>query len=260
MSSRPRCAAQGSRKLAVRILSLIHGVNAHAGVFGDQVESDGHELHQASYAMEQPPAQPVAWYDAVMVFGGSMNTHEEDRHPWLRHGRAIAQALEAELPVFGVCLGSQLLAESRAARCSKRRLRDPGWYEVELTPEAAGDPIFARLRSGSRATSGTATARPSPEGRRAGAERHVCLQAYRVGDRAWGIQFHAEVTRENAEAWISRYDTDPNAVAARFDPDSARAELADRIEEWNRIGRTLAAGSSSRPRRSRARPPDAATA
>ena len=70
----------------------------------------------------------------------------------------------------------------------------------------------------------------------------MCLQAYRVGDRAWGIQFHAEVKQENAEIWISRYDTDPNAVAAGFDPDTARAELAERIGEWNSIGRLLADG------------------
>jgi GMP synthase (glutamine-hydrolysing) len=74
------------------------------------------------------------------------------------------------------------------------------------------------------------------------AANDVCLQAYRVGESAWGIQFHAEVTRENAEVWISRYDTDPNAVAAGFDPDAARRELAERIGEWNQIGRTLAGG------------------
>ena len=227
----------------MRILSLIHGVNAHAGVFGDQVRDDGHELHQASYAMEQPPVEPVASYDAVMVFGGSMNTHEEDRHPWLRHEKgAIAQALEAELPIFGVCLGSQLLAEVAGGEVGRSDVSEIGWYEVELTPEAAGDPIFARLpqRFPSYQWHSYCSTLP-PEGVEL-ARNDVCLQGYRVGDRAWGIQFHAEVTQENAEVWISRYDTDPNAVAAGFDPEAARAELAERIEEWNGIGRTLAGG------------------
>ena len=83
----------------MRILSLIHGVNAHAGVFGDEVREQGHELHQASYAMGQPPSRPVADYDAVMVFGGSMNTHEDDRHPWLRDEKEATAPAEPILEI-----------------------------------------------------------------------------------------------------------------------------------------------------------------
>jgi GMP synthase (glutamine-hydrolysing) len=227
----------------VRVLSLIHGVNAHAGVFGDAVRDAGHELHQASYALEQPPSDPVPEYDAVMVFGGSMNTHEEDRHPWLRDEKeAIRQALEADLPIFGVCLGSQLLAEVTGARVERSDVSEIGWYEVELTPEADGDPVFAGLPPRFPTYQWHSYRASLPEGAVELARNDVCLQAYRVGDRAWGIQFHAEVTQANAEVWISRYDTDPAAVEAGFDPEAARAELAERIGEWNRIGRTLAGG------------------
>lgn len=227
----------------MRILSLIHGVNAHAGVFGDAVRDEGHELHQASYALGQPPAEPVAEYDAVMVFGGSMNTHEEERHPWLREEKeAMTQAREADLPLFGVCLGSQLLAEVTGGDVERSEISEIGWYDVELTPEAASDPIFVRLPQRFPTYQWHSYCSTLPAGGVELARNDTCLQAYRVGDRAWGIQFHAEVTRENAEVWISRYDTDPNAAAAGFDPDTARAELAERIGEWNRIGRTLAGG------------------
>jgi GMP synthase (glutamine-hydrolysing) len=231
----------------VRVLSVIHGANAHAGVFGDAVRDEGHELHQASYAMGQPPGRPVKEYDAVMVFGGSMNTHEEERHPWLRDEKeAIAQALEAELPVFGVCLGSQLLAEVSGGEVERSEVSEIGWYEVELTPEADRDPIFALLPQRFLTYQWHSYRSTLPADGVELARNDAGLQSYRVGDRAWGIQFHAEVTRENAEVWISRYDTDPNAVAAGFDPDAARAELAERIGEWNQIGRTLAGGFLAR--------------
>ena len=116
-----------------------------------------------------------------------------------------------------------------------------GWYEVELTAEGGQrSGLREAPASGSRPTSGTATARRSRQGASSWRETTSASRRYRVGDRAWGIQFHAEVKRENAEVWISRYDTDPNAVAAGFDPEAARAELAGRIGAWNRIGRTLA--------------------
>jgi GMP synthase (glutamine-hydrolysing) len=227
----------------MRILSLIHGVNAHAGVFGDKVREEGHELHQASYAMSQPPGRSVPEYDAVMVFGGSMNTHEEDRHPWLRAEKeAIAEALGADLPLFGVCLGSQLLAEVAGGEVERSEVSEIGWYEVELTSHGARDPILSALPERFLTYQWHSYRSTLPAGGVELARNDVCLQAYRVGDRAWGIQFHAEVTRENAEVWISHYDTDPNAVAAGFDRDVARAELAEQIGEWNRIGRTLAGG------------------
>jgi GMP synthase-like glutamine amidotransferase len=245
----------------VRVLSLIHGVNAHAGVFGDAVRDAGHELHQASYALDQPPPDPVPEYDAVMVFGGSMNTHEEDRHPWLRDEKeAIRQALEADLPVFGVCLGSQLLAEVTGARVERSDVSEIGWYEVELTPEADGDPVFAGLPPRFPTYQWHSYRASLPEGAVELARNDVCLQAYRVGELAWGIQFHAEVTQANAEVWISRYDTDPAAVEAGFDPEAARAELAERIGEWNRIGRTLAGGFVAQAEAAQSAPAGRATA
>jgi GMP synthase (glutamine-hydrolysing) len=227
----------------LRILSVIHGVNADAGVFGDAVRDLGHELHQASFALGQPPPDPVADYDALMVFGGSMNTHEEAAHPWLRPEKtAIAEALEVGLPVFGVCLGGQLLAEVAGGGVERSDISEIGWYDVELTPDGADDPIFSPLPQRFATYQWHSYRAGLPPGAVELARNDVCLQAFRVGESAWGIQFHAEVTRQNAEVWISRFHTDPAAVAAGFDPDAARAELSERIEGWNRIGRTLAGG------------------
>jgi GMP synthase-like glutamine amidotransferase len=227
----------------VRILSVIHGVNADAGIFGEAVRDSGHELHQASFALGQHPAQPVANYDAVMVFGGSMNTHEEEAHPWLRPEKAaIVEALEAGLPVFGVCLGGQLLAEVAGGEVQRSNVSEIGWYDVDLTPEGAADPIFGALPRRFTTYQWHSYRAGLPPGGVELARSEVCLQAYRVGESAWGIQFHAEVTRQNAEVWISHFHTDPAAVAAGFDPDAARAQFSKRIEDWNRIGRTLAGG------------------
>jgi GMP synthase-like glutamine amidotransferase len=227
----------------VRVLSLIHGPDARAGVFGDVVRDAGHELHQVSYALDQPPSRPLAEYDAAMVFGGSMNTHEEDAHPWLRPEKeAIRELYEEGVPLLGVCLGSQLIAD--VAGGAVRRATEPeiGWYDVELTAEAGGDSVFGTVPKRFVAYQWHSYASTLPQGAVELARSPVCVQGYRLGDRTWGMQFHAEVTQQTAETWIAHYRTDPDAVERGFDPEAARAELAERIQGWNAIGRALAGG------------------
>ena len=76
-----------------------------------------------------------------------------------------------------------------------------------------------------------------PPGAAALAHSDVCLQAYRVGARAWGIQFHAEVLSADALGWIADYAADPDAVQAGVDPVALRAATEPRIAAWNETGR-----------------------
>src|SRR5204863_9034202 len=110
---RAHCGApRAFRKLrAVRVLSLTHNDNDPSGVFGQTARERGHMVEERSLARGRPPADPVERYDAVLVFGGTMNTHEELDHPWLRPEKdLLARALDRSVPVFGVCLGGQMLA------------------------------------------------------------------------------------------------------------------------------------------------------
>jgi len=224
----------------MRVLSIVHGPDAKAGVFGETVRKAGHELHQASYALEQPPSRPVAEYDAAMIFGGSMNTHEEETHPWLRPEKeAIGGLLEAGVPTFGVCLGSQLIAEVAGGTVGRVTEPEIGWFEVELTPDAAEDPVFGSLPERISAFQWHSYQSTLPPGAVELARNSICLQSYRLGESVWGTQFHCEVTRPIVETWISHYQSDPEAIALGLDADRARRELAERIDEWNVLGRRL---------------------
>jgi GMP synthase (glutamine-hydrolysing) len=71
------------------------------------------------------------------------------------------------------------------------------------------------------------------------ARSEVCLQAFRAAEVAWGIQFHAEVSRADAESWIDDYRSDEDAVRIGLDPDRLRRQTRDAIEDWNALGRAL---------------------
>ena len=224
----------------MRVLSIVHGPDARAGVFGETVRDAGHELHQASYALEQPPAQPVGKYDAAMIFGGSMNTHEEESHPWLGPEKeAIAALLEAHVPTFGVCLGSQLIAEVAGGSVSLIEQPEIGWFEVELTCDGTQDPVFGPLPERFSAFQWHSYQSTLPPGAVELARNSTCLQGYRVGESVWGAQFHCEVTRPIVETWISHSGSDPGAIKLGLDADRTRRELAEQIGEWNVLGRRL---------------------
>jgi GMP synthase (glutamine-hydrolysing) len=223
-----------------RALVIVHQPDAGPGVFADALNSRDVRLETwAPATLSGPPGDP-AEYDAVFSFGGAMHADHEAEHPWLRQEKAwLASVLDGGVPVMGVCLGGQLLAE--AAGAPARRAREPeiGWYPVEVTPEGQSDPVMGPLAPAFEAFQWHSYEVPLPPGATALARSEVCLQAYRLGELAWGIQFHAEVTPEDTEGWIDGYDKDPDAVRMGLDPEALRAQTRGLIGAWNEIGRGL---------------------
>jgi GMP synthase (glutamine-hydrolysing) len=224
----------------MRALAIVHQPDAGPGVFAGAIRSAGVELDTWMRAATPSPPREPGQYDAVLVFGGAMHADQEDSHPWLREEKALlADLLQRRVPLLGVCLGAQLVAEAAAG--PPRRAREPeiGWHEVRLAAEAADDPLLGPLPRRFVAFQWHSYEFPLPPGATALARSPVCLQAYRLGESAWGIQFHAEVTREDAEAWIDDYRSDEDAVRLGFDTEELRRRTSGAIEAWNALGRGL---------------------
>lgn len=219
----------------MKILSLTHEAHAPSGVFGDAARAAGHEVEEASFARGPDPRGRPADYGALLLFGGSANVDQEAEHPWLRREKAFLRAmLAADVPVLGVCLGSQLVAEAFGARVGRAARPEKGWVDVSLTPAAGDDPLLAGLAPRLRAAEWHAYEFELPPGAVELARSDGSVQAFRHGDRVWGLQFHAEVTRPDFETWIGRHDGDPS-----LDLDAIRAETAERMPAWNATGREI---------------------
>ena len=191
-----------------------------------------------------PPAQPppdVRDVDALMIFGGSMHVDQNDEHRWLDPEKEfIREALDRGTPILGVCLGSQLLAE--AAGAHPERMPDPeiGWYDIEITEAGAADPVIGPLAPSVELFEWHHYAAPLPPGAVELARTPLCVQAFRIEGRpAWGLQFHAEVTKENLFGWLDGWGNS-EAVQTSLDPEAIRTASEVRIEEQNVTGRKLA--------------------
>jgi GMP synthase (glutamine-hydrolysing) len=223
----------------VRVLSVVHQHDAGAGVFADAAAEAGHELHEWAVAERDEPPGPLDGYGAVLVFGGAMHVDQEERHGWLREERTLlARLVDEGTPVLGVCLGGQLLAKALGAHV--RRLPSPevGWFDVELTGEAAADPVFGGLPARFSSFQWHTYHFELPAGAVALARNDRCLQAFRAGESAWGIQFHAEVTQESVVDWIRTSKPEDDGLV---DFPRLLAESEERIAGWNALGKELCA-------------------
>src|SRR3954463_7291824 len=205
----------------MRALAIVHQADAGPGVFADEIGARGVELDEwlLSERGTGPPLE-IAEYDAVLTFGGAMHADQEDRHPWLRFEKDfLAAMLDDGMPILAVCLGTQVLVD--AAGGEARRASEPeiGWFEIDVTDEGAADPVIGPLAPSFTGFQWHSYEAVPPEGAVTLARSSVCNQAYRIGERAWGIQFHAEVTATDVGHWIDDYQVDEDAVRIGIDPD-----------------------------------------
>jgi GMP synthase (glutamine-hydrolysing) len=213
----------------VRVLSLIHQKDATSGVFADVVVARGHELVEWDITQGPPAADG---FDAFLVFGGAVQVDQEDAHIWLKpEGEFIARLLANGRPVLGVCLGSQLIAKAAGAHVGPAKRPEVGWHPVELTPEGERDPVLGSLPRRFDALQWHSYAFDLAQGGVALARNSVCLQAYRIGERAWGVQFHPEVSPEILERWLAHDPRGPEQRQIEREP----------LPRWNELGRRLAA-------------------
>ena len=150
--------------------------------------------------------RPQQWIGAFQSFviGGEMNVDETEQHPYLLAQRDLMRrAVEAGLPVLGICLGAQMLARALDARVYRAPVRELGFKTLRLTAAGRGDTLLSAFQTGDRVFQWHEDTFDLP----AGAELlatgdDVPHQAFRFGRTAWGLQFHFEVDGPGVEAWL----------------------------------------------------------
>lgn len=215
------------------VLAIVHGENAGPELFADVVREAGHRLDEWSLAWETPLPLPLDSYDAVLVFGGAMHADQDDRHPWLNEENFFLQRLlHLGTPTLGVCLGVQLLAKAAHAWVGPADEPEIGWRDVVLTDAGRDDPLLGSLPERFRAFQWHSYTYGVPAGAVELAQSDVCTQAFRLGDRVWGVQFHPEVTERQVERWVRQKDVE-------VDEDALLAETREQIDGWQMLGRDL---------------------
>jgi GMP synthase-like glutamine amidotransferase len=216
----------------MRVLSVIHGPTVRSELFGDVIRADGHELVEWEIGAEPRPDGRV---DAALVLGGHQNVGEEAAYPWLDEEYELLRGfVESGTPLFGVCLGAQTLAHALGGRVAQLPAQQAGFVDVELTEAGAADPVLGVLPDRFEALVGNRYGFEVPEAGVTLALSALQAQGFRVGERAWAVQFHPEARRDQVLEW---WETDGLELPAAVP--ELRRELDAKIEGWHELGRVL---------------------
>jgi GMP synthase-like glutamine amidotransferase len=187
--------------MAPRLLVLQHIACEPPGAYEDELRARGGDLERVEVDAGEPLPD---WrdFDGLIVMGGPMGAYEQDGFPWLTAEKQLmAEAASAGAPIWGICLGSQLLAASLGARVELGPEPEVGVLDVHCTAAAASDPVFAQAPATFKALQWHQDTFALPPG-----ATHLASspayphQAFRYG-RAYGLQFHIEVDTALATEW-----------------------------------------------------------
>jgi GMP synthase-like glutamine amidotransferase len=140
--------------------------------------------------------------DLLIILGGPMSVNDEAVHPWFRPEKEHVRAsIAAGVPVLGICLGAQLMANCLGARVYRNADPEIGWHPVTAATARPG--VFPFPPS-IRAFHWHGETFDLPPGAVHLARSAACEhQAFQVGRRAIGLQFHLETTAESARALVA---------------------------------------------------------
>ena len=175
------------------VLVIQHVPAETPGLIGEILEARGASLVVARPFAGDPIPSAAAPHDALVLMGGPMGVYEVARHPHLEEEiRLVHRAVEENLPVLGVCLGSQLLATALGSRVRPAR-KELGWLPVTLTAGGQADPLWAGLPATFTAFHWHGDAFDPPVGSTSLASSALTpCQAFRHGSHL-GFLFHLEM-------------------------------------------------------------------
>lgn len=226
-----------TERLRASVLLVVNSPQSGPGRFATWLTARG--VRTTTVSGEQIPLTPDG-FDGVLLFGGGFMPDDYEHSPWLHRERAlVTSAIDRSVPTLGICLGAQLIAQV-AGGTVEASSGEPerGSVAIKTTDQARRDPLFNGLPSTFPAIENHRDRIAAlPVGAvHLASSRQCAIQAFRVGDAAWGVQFHPEVGAQRLANW------DSAALAGDgFDLDELQRRALEVEDEASRVAEQLLA-------------------
>lgn len=176
--------------------------------------------------------------DFLIILGGPMGVNDEAEFPWLvREKEFIRQAIAAEKPMLGICLGAQLIANTLGAKVYPNKVKEIGWFPIKGRKDNANPDLF-QFPPSTEVFHWHGETFDLPPGAQLIASSQVCQnQAFQIGRSIIGLQCHLETTPAGAQALVQNCGDE--LVPGPF-VQNAAAILADNPERFATIEALMA--------------------
>jgi GMP synthase (glutamine-hydrolysing) len=212
-------------KARLPILIVQHAPHEHPAAVRRALESQGiatqciHPYLGENY----PEAREV---QGMISLGGPMSANDEAEHPWIQAEiRLLKACIEAGLPTVGICLGGQMMARAMGGRVERHHTQEIGWFPLETNAAGLADPVMGAAGSSPTVYHWHGDTFHLPPGAELLAASKACpRQAYRLGDRAYGFQFHPEADHQLIGEWMGceGIDEEIHEIQRQFGPETVQ--------------------------------------
>lgn len=202
----------------------------------------------AQYASWSPDGYPgiptgPGDYAGLIIMGGAMSANDVEDHPYLLELEALSRSFEAEgRAVLGVCLGAQIVARAWGGEVFSMGKLETGYVDVEVAPESETDPVFAAVDRNFAAFQNHYEVVRNVPGLACLVTGGACdIQAFRIGERVYGTQFHIEVTPDIAREFY-RLGGETLYRDAPYMKQDLDAGFRKHFKQHNRVSRLIVDG------------------
>ncbi len=211
------------------------------GIFLDLLREQKRPIETVRLYEGDRVPEDLSRFGGFLVMGGSMSVNDEAKYPWLKaEDRLLKEALAANLPTLGICLGSQLIAKAAGGTVRRGPRKEIGWYPVRLTAAARHDRLFREFPETVEVFQWHGEYFDTPPGavNLASSALYQC-QAFSIGRNVYGLLFHLEVTGPMVSEWVATFKEELEGMKEYIRPEAILEELPRRIDTLNRPARTL---------------------
>ncbi len=187
-----------------KVLVFQHVANRLLGTLNPTLKERKLKIRYINYERTPNERPTVERYNGLIVLGGQMGVYEADQYQHIKvELKVIEEALKKNIPVLGICLGSQLIAQVLGSEVRKHSVKEIGWYDINFSDEALIDPLFNHFNKSEKIFQLHGDTFDIPSCATKLAESKTCpSQAFKYQDNVYGLQFHLEVDEAMILRWL----------------------------------------------------------